>query len=126
VSQADAEAFRPGDDKAFHKWRIRVKNLFYELQILQPVWPERLKKMLAGLEQLQDEIGVDHDLIVLKRSLRASKSEWKDELSRILYAFDEIDAARENLLVPLPSGLLMMSQYSIPGADSLSEMLRTG
>ena len=64
------KAFKQGDDKAFHKWRIRVKNLFYDLQILQPVWPGHLKKMLARLGQLQDEIGVDHDLIVLKRSLR--------------------------------------------------------
>jgi CHAD domain-containing protein len=63
-------ALSQGDDEAFHKWRIRVKNLFYELQTLQPVWPERLEKMVAGLRQLETEIGADHDIVVLKRSLR--------------------------------------------------------
>jgi CHAD domain-containing protein len=58
-----------GDDEAFHKWRIRVKNLYYGLQMLQQVWPKRLDKMVAGLKQLQEEIGADHDLVVLKRSM---------------------------------------------------------
>jgi CHAD domain-containing protein len=62
-------ALGQGDDKAFHKWRIRVKNLYYELQTLQPVWPERLVKMVADLQQLEDKIGADHDLVVLKQSL---------------------------------------------------------
>jgi CHAD domain-containing protein len=58
-----------GDDDAYHKWRIRIKSLYYELQMLQSVWPARLTKMVAGLNKLQDQIGADHDLIVLKRSL---------------------------------------------------------
>jgi CHAD domain-containing protein len=62
-------ALRQGDDEAFHKWRIRVKNLYYELQMLQPVWPDRLVKMVADLRQLEEKIGADHDLVVLKQSL---------------------------------------------------------
>ena len=41
----------------------------YELQTLQPVWPERLVKMVTDLRQLEENIGADHDLVVLKRSL---------------------------------------------------------
>ena len=63
-------ALRQRDDEDFHKWRIRVKNLYYELQMLQPAWPARLSKMVSGLERLQGEIGADHDLVILKRSLR--------------------------------------------------------
>ena len=37
-----------GDDDAYHKWRIRIKSLYYELQMLQSVWPARLTKMVAG------------------------------------------------------------------------------
>jgi CHAD domain-containing protein len=58
-----------GDDDAYHKWRIRMKSLYYELQMLQFVWPAHLTKMVAGLNKLQDQIGADHDLVVLKRSL---------------------------------------------------------
>jgi CHAD domain-containing protein len=62
-------ALRHGDDDAYHKWRIRIKSLYYELQMLQSVWPARLTKMVTGLNKLQDQIGADHDLVVLKRSL---------------------------------------------------------
>ena len=50
-------ALGQGDDEAFHKWRMRVKNFYYELQLLQSVWPARLNKMVAGLGKLQDDIG---------------------------------------------------------------------
>jgi CHAD domain-containing protein len=60
------------DDEAFHQWRIRVKNLYYELQMLHPVWPERLSKMIKRLKKLEEKIGADHDLVVLKRSLQST------------------------------------------------------
>jgi CHAD domain-containing protein len=63
-------ALHDGGDEAFHKWRIRVKNLFYELQLLEPVWPKRMDKMTARLSKLQDKIGLDHDIAVLKTLLR--------------------------------------------------------
>jgi CHAD domain-containing protein len=62
-------ALRRGDDEAYHKWRIRIKSLYYELQMLQSVWPARLTKMVAELNKLQDQIGADHDLVVLQKSL---------------------------------------------------------
>jgi CHAD domain-containing protein len=58
------------EDEAFHKWRIRVKNLYYELQMLEPVWPKRLDKMTSRLAKLQDKIGRDHDIVMLKGLLR--------------------------------------------------------
>lgn len=63
-------AFADGDDTSFHCWRIRVKNLYYELQFLRPVWPKRLKPMIARLKTLQELIGNDHDLAVLKTALQ--------------------------------------------------------
>lgn len=63
-------ALRDGDDEAFHRWRIRVKNLYYELQFLQSIWPKRLGKMVSRLSKLQDKMGFDHDLAVVKALLR--------------------------------------------------------
>jgi CHAD domain-containing protein len=63
-------AFREGEDEGFHKWRIRVKNLYYELKMLEPVWPKRIDKMTSRLSKLQDKIGLDHDVAVLKGLLR--------------------------------------------------------
>jgi CHAD domain-containing protein len=63
-------ALQDGGDEAFHKWRIRVKNLLYELELLEPVWPKRMDKMTSRLSKLQDKIGCDHDIAVLKGLLR--------------------------------------------------------
>jgi hypothetical protein len=46
-----------------------LRAFYYELQMLQSVWPARLNKMVADLGKLQEQIGADHDLVVLKRSL---------------------------------------------------------
>jgi CHAD domain-containing protein len=66
------KASEEGGDEAFHRWRISVKNLFYELQTLSPVWPKRLGRTLKQLKILQAKIGSDHDLIVLKTTLQAA------------------------------------------------------
>jgi CHAD domain-containing protein len=63
-------ALHNGGDEAFHKWRIRVKNLLYELELLEPVWPKQMDKMTTRLSKLQDKIGCDHDIAVLKGLLR--------------------------------------------------------
>lgn len=70
------KAFADGSDEAFHRWRIRVKNLFYELQTLSPAWPRRLARTLRQLAILQSKIGSDHDLIVLKAALRAKPDQF--------------------------------------------------
>ena len=36
------EAIRTDEDVAYHRWRIRAKNLYYELRFLESVWPKRL------------------------------------------------------------------------------------
>jgi CHAD domain-containing protein len=63
-------AFANGDDQSFHKWRMRLKDLYYELQMLEPIWPKRLNKMVSRLDDLQGNIGDSHDLVVLKTLLQ--------------------------------------------------------
>jgi CHAD domain-containing protein len=63
-------AFSEGDDVSFHRWRIRLKNLYYELQFLEPIFSRRLRSMTARLKRLETMIGDDHDIAVLKGSLR--------------------------------------------------------
>jgi len=53
-------------DRAFHRWRIRVKQLYYQLQWLEPVWPKQFARMLKRLHKLGENLGADHDLAVLR------------------------------------------------------------
>jgi CHAD domain-containing protein len=53
----------------FHGWRKRVKYYFYLLKMLTTIWPKRLEKTIKCLDRLQDKLGKDHDLSVLKSFL---------------------------------------------------------
>ncbi len=57
------------EDEDFHEWRKRVKYYFYLLKMLTPMWPSRLGKTVKHLDCLQDKLGKDHDLAVLKSFL---------------------------------------------------------
>jgi CHAD domain-containing protein len=56
-------------DEDFHEWRKQVKYYFYLLKMLTPIWLSRLGKTVKHLDRLQDKLGKDHDLAVLKSFL---------------------------------------------------------
>jgi CHAD domain-containing protein len=63
------KAINSGCDADFHAWRKSAKYLFFQIGILQPVWPRRLAKMVEQLDHLQKDAGNDHDIVVLKTLL---------------------------------------------------------
>ncbi len=48
----------------FHKLRVRIKRLRYALEMLKPLGGKRHKKTLARLEELQESLGLYHDVTV--------------------------------------------------------------
>ncbi len=103
-----------GDDDAYHKWRIRIKSLYYELQMLQSVWPARLTKMVAGLNKLQDQIGVDHDLVVLKRSLDRNPDRFggSQSVERVLRSVNDKRRRLKRTADPLGKAILDQTSRS--------------
>lgn len=69
-------AFAHPSDLAFHRWRIRVKHLYYQLEWLEPVRPRRFAAMLKRLHKLEEKLGADHDLVVLRNMLEKGSSEF--------------------------------------------------
>lgn len=51
-----------------HEWRKRVKNLWYQVSLLRPVWPEQMDAMTSELETLGECLGDDHDLFTLRQT----------------------------------------------------------
>ncbi len=84
-------AFAAGDDDTFHRWRIRLKNLYYDLQFLQPIWPTRLHSMAAQLKKIQEKVGDDHDLAVLKAALQRTPEHFGGGslVKRVLHQLNE-------------------------------------
>jgi len=67
--------------KNFHKWRKRAKDLWYQVTLLRPVWPEQMDAMAHELETLGEHLGDDHDLFVLQEAVEqrcASESDWRE------------------------------------------------
>jgi CHAD domain-containing protein len=63
------EALKGQSDDAFHRWRIPSKQLYYQLQWLEPFWPKRFSKMTRALRRLEKKLGSDHDLAVLEEAV---------------------------------------------------------
>lgn len=57
-------------DRELHDWRKRVKYLWHQMQILNPIWPQMLNTTADALHDLADLLGEDHDLVVLKQRLQ--------------------------------------------------------
>ena len=53
----------------FHQWRKRAKDLWYQVSLLRPVWPEQMDALASELETLGEYLGDDHDLVVLRQAV---------------------------------------------------------
>lgn len=65
-------AFAAPHDEAFHAWRKRAKDLWYQAQVLEGSCPPQLRALSEMLAELGDLLGEDHDLAVLAAAAAAS------------------------------------------------------
>lgn len=64
-------ALRRPSAEAFHAWRRRVKDLWYQTLLLQRVWKDVQAAWARALGELAEVLGEDHDLEVLRLALAA-------------------------------------------------------
>ena len=57
-------------DENLHEWRKRVKDLWHQLEILEPICPDLLEGLANTAHVLADHLGDDHDLVVLSETMR--------------------------------------------------------
>lgn len=53
----------------FHRWRKRVKELGYQMQLLRKLRPAALKPLQKHLNELGEILGKEHDLMVLRQTM---------------------------------------------------------
>jgi CHAD domain-containing protein len=56
-------------EEDLHRWRKRVKDLWYEVLLLRSAWPGLLDPTAEQAHQLADLLGEHHDLAVLREDL---------------------------------------------------------
>lgn len=54
-----------GTDEQIHAWRKRVKDLWYDVRLVKPAWPQVLGPTAEEVHRLSDLLGDHHDLSVL-------------------------------------------------------------
>ena len=69
--RAYVTAHREGDGESLHEWRKQTKYLRTGADLLAEAGARGLKKLSRQAERIADQLGEEHDLAVLERSLRA-------------------------------------------------------
>ncbi len=75
-------AAREGKAAAFHDARTGVKRLMYQIQLLRRVSPRLAARLARTLDDLQTNLGDDHDLAVLDAALRKAPPRLGEAKSR--------------------------------------------
>lgn len=78
------QAYDEGTTEAFHEWRKRVKYLRYQMEALQPIWPEMIGAHARSLDRLGELLGDEHDLALLFDIVRDNDAATADERERTL------------------------------------------
>lgn len=66
-------------DEQFHEWRKRVKDHWYQTQLLTPSWPMLMRLRADSLKRLADLLGDDHDLAMMQHLLREQPQLFGDQ-----------------------------------------------
>jgi CHAD domain-containing protein len=74
----------------FHEWRKRIKDQWYQIQVIEGASPEILGGHARALHDLSRVLGDHHDLVVLRNTLRANPV----ASPRLLRAFDRFVVSR--------------------------------
>jgi len=65
--EALAAARRETSPENLHEWRKQVQNLWHQLRLLCPVRPDTLRVAVGDLKTLSQQLGDDHDLVMLSQ-----------------------------------------------------------
>jgi CHAD domain-containing protein len=96
------EAIERPSAAAFHDWRKRVKDLWYQIRLVGHAWPEPLGSLADELHLLSDHLGDGHDLDLLESALQdEARSDPLFDPSPLLPALDEERAAKRAAAIDL-------------------------
>lgn len=85
-------AFKTAQDdptvERLHEWRKRAKDHWYHLRLLTPIAPGTMKGQAKDAHLLSDLLGDDHDLAVLRDTLRAAGPALPVDLDAVIALLD--------------------------------------
>jgi CHAD domain-containing protein len=74
-----AEAAADLTVEKLHEWRKQAKYLRYQLEVLRPIWPERMDELANEADRMGELLGDDHDSAALRRVLTDDPGRFGEE-----------------------------------------------
>jgi excisionase family DNA binding protein len=104
-------AYTQPSSEVFHEWRKRVKYLWYQIEILEALWPNVLSQLADELHSLSEYLGDDHDLAVLRMTVLDTSADFEidQELLLLIQLIDQERLELEALARPLGERLYFES-----------------
>lgn len=123
--KAMRRAYRAPNGDTFHAWRRAVKAHRYQLRVLSSWAPRELAPRTADLGRLAELLGDEHDLTMLRRTLRANRFWFGDESETYYEVIRRIDQQRrEKRLQALPLGEQLFAERPRDLARRMRQHLR--
>ncbi len=94
--KAMSRAYSEGTEESFHQWRKRAKYHWYHVRLLRNVWRRPMRARARELRDLGNDLGVDHDLAVLKEAISNESESFGGDVS-IELLLNLIDRRRRQL-----------------------------
>jgi inorganic pyrophosphatase len=97
------EAEQVEGDRTTRKWRKQAKYLRYQLEVLHPLWLERMEELANEADQMSELLGDDHDLAVLRQRLGEDPGQYghEDDTAVLLALIDRRRAELRDEVMPL-------------------------
>jgi CHAD domain-containing protein len=80
---------------ALHKFRQRVVEHRYQMEVAEPLWPKVMRLWVSEAQRLRDRLGAHQDLAVLQRLTEPHQplSRWRSRLTPLIAARQATHAA---------------------------------
>ncbi len=83
---------RSRDDARLHEWRKRAKYGWEHAGLIAAIAPSVMEPLARSLKELADALGDDHDLAVLRQTLRASPEDVGVAMADVITVLDAVRA----------------------------------
>jgi CHAD domain-containing protein len=103
-----------------HEWRKQAKYLRYQLEVLRPLWPERIDELANEADRMTELLGDDHDLAMLRQMLTDDPERFGDggDLEVLLALVDRRRAELE------PEAFLLGERFFQDGPRDFARRLK--
>jgi CHAD domain-containing protein len=100
VRDAIPDEWSKASPDALHKFRQRVVEHRYQMDIAEPLWPKIMRVWVSEAQRLRDRLGAHHDLVILQHLTEPDRplARWRAQLTPLIAARQKAHVKRAKRL----------------------------